>query len=79
MRNHTIESAAKAACVSTKTIRRALRDPKRPLRHYRIGSRVVIAEENLHAWLELHAVNGVPAAVVDRISPAARAVVEGLV
>lgn len=49
--NYTVPQAAAVAQVSTKTIRRALTDYRRPLSHYRIGRRVVISRRALHGWM----------------------------
>ena len=50
----TLAESAKVARVSERTLRRAFADPVRPLRHARIGRRVVIAPADLDAWLERH-------------------------
>ena len=76
----TIGEAARAVRLSERTIRRALRDPVRPLRHYRPGRRVIITRADLTRWLEAHvAVLTAQPAVLDRISPAARALLDGLI
>jgi len=49
-----LEEAAALAKLSTRTLRRALAVSTRPLRHYRIGRRVVIARRDLTAWIESH-------------------------
>src|SRR5262245_32193464 len=71
----TIGEAAAESRVSARTIRRALRDIRLPLRHYRIGRRVVIARADLRTWIEAHVGTPAPAAVTDllgRLSPDAR-------
>jgi len=50
----TIDEAAAFSRLSTRTVRRGLRSVDRPLRHYRIGRRVVIPQHDLTTWLESH-------------------------
>lgn len=52
----TIAEAAIRARQSTRTIRRAIAGEVRPLRHFRIGRRVVISETDLDRWVGDHAV-----------------------
>ena len=52
----TIAEASRRARLSPRSIRRALAGEVKPLRHFRIGRRVVISEADLAAWLEAHAV-----------------------
>jgi excisionase family DNA binding protein len=52
----TIKEAAARARQSPRTIRRALAGEVKPLRHCRIGRRVIISETDLNHWLEDHAV-----------------------
>jgi excisionase family DNA binding protein len=74
----TIAEAGSKARVSPRTIRRALRAPRMPLRHYRIGRRVVIDESDLEQWVKAHAAMPVVApAVLDRMSPIARELLAG--
>ena len=51
-----IGEAADVARLSTRTIRRAMAAATHPLRHYRVGRRVVIARSDLVSWLEMHRV-----------------------
>jgi excisionase family DNA binding protein len=52
----TIAEAAKRARVSERTIRRATAGEVKPLKHLRLGRRLIIAETDLVGWLESHAV-----------------------
>jgi excisionase family DNA binding protein len=75
----TIDEAAEHVRVSPKTIQRAMRDRRNPLRHYRPGRRVVIARADLEAWLKLHVAMPAPSpTVLDRVSPLARSVLADL-
>lgn len=76
----TLAEAARRSSLSLRTLRRALRDVRRPLGHLRVGRRVVISERDLSSWLEGHRATPRPlsAAVLDRVSPAARELLGGL-
>ena len=50
----TIDEAAAVCRLSARTVRRGLKSSVRPLRHYRVGRRVVIARSDLASWLEMH-------------------------
>jgi excisionase family DNA binding protein len=79
-----LSEAATASRLSERTIRRALHDRKSPLRHYRIGRRVVIAETELRAWIEAHVSTTAPSPskaaerVLTRLSPTARELLAGI-
>ncbi len=62
----TIDEAATLSRLSARTVRRGLKSADRPLRHYRIGRRVVIPRDDLDAWLEMHRVGPETAAPRDR-------------
>ena len=79
----TINEAAGESRLSSRTVRRALRDTRLPLRHYRVGRRVIIARSDLQAWIEAH--GSTPATtptvekrVLARLSPAARELLDGI-
>lgn len=76
----TIAEAAEIARLSSRSIRRGLRDSKCLLRHYRVGRRVIIDRDDLERWIHSHAVvSAVAPAIVDRVSPSARGLLDGLV
>lgn len=52
----TIGESAARVRLSPRTIRKAIAGEAKPLRHFRVGRRVVIAETDLAHWLEDHAV-----------------------
>lgn len=78
-----IGEAADVARLSTRTIRRAMASATHPLRHYRVGRRIVIARLDLVSWLEMHRAvpviavpaNGAVADILNRLNrtPAAPA------
>ena len=79
----TIAESATESRLSSRTIRRGLRDPRCPLRHYRIGTRVVIARVDLQAWIEAHVSTPVMAPTIEKrvlasVSPAARELLDGI-
>jgi excisionase family DNA binding protein len=76
----TIAECAERARVSTRTIRRALHVSIGPLRHFKIGTRVIIAEADFQKWLAAHvampAVTVAPS-VLAQVSPVAREFLAG--
>lgn len=81
----TINEAATECRVSSRTIRRWLSDARLPLRHYKLGRRVVIARADLQQWIEAHVATPtmVPTTVekraLARLSPTARELLDGIV
>lgn len=48
----TLQEAALRVRLSPRTLRRALSSADRPLRHFRVGRRVIIPEAELLNWLK---------------------------
>jgi hypothetical protein len=49
----TLQGLAKYADLSVVFLRRYLRDPDRPLPHYRMGSRILVERAAFVEWVEL--------------------------
>lgn len=63
-----IAALANYSGLSQHTIRKYLIDPKRPLKHYRVGGRLLVKKSEFDRWMEDVAVGGsVPAARAARL------------
>jgi excisionase family DNA binding protein len=59
----SVNDAAALLGVSAKTIDRGLKNPIRPLPHYRIGRRIIIDREELDRWVRSQRARPVPVSV----------------
>lgn len=70
-----LDRAAAICGLSERTLRRGMRDPRRPLRHIRKGRRILIRRDHLDDWLEADLVAAVPAGMSSAAEELFRAVV----